>query len=206
MVSAWRLSSSQAVSESALKLLLHFGTSTLCINSDGSRPCTVSHCVGSAQHLPLLLCRLYIVAPGFPGPLPDIQPGALQRLKDIQLMSPTLTALPPSWGGDPAVLPALQVMSLVMHFMGPLPAAWSRGFRELRSLTVGEFGFVEQHILDSIATATKTSEGSAAKRVLPPDWAAGFPRLRHLELDGLHISSSVPAGWITFGFPSLATL
>ena len=153
------------------------------------------------------MCSLYIVAPGFPGPLPDIQPGTLQRLKNIQITSATLTTLPASWGGDPAVLPALQVLSLVMHFTGPLPAAWSRGFRQLRSLTIVEFGvLVEGHAMDSVATAAKKSEGSAAKRVLPPDWAAGFPHLRRLDLDGLRISSSFPAGWVTPGFPSLRFL
>ena len=124
----------------------------------------------------------------------------------MQLTSDTLSTLPASWGGDPAVLPALQVMSMVMHFTGPIPAAWSRGFRQLHSLNIRELGSTKGQAMDSNAPVAKTSEGSAAKRVLPPDWAAGFPRLRHLELDGLHISSSFPAGWITPGFPSLVTL
>ena len=147
--------------------------------------------------------RLYLVAPGFPGPLPDIEPGALQQLQGLQIIARTLTTLPPSWGSHPSVLPALQELSLCMYFAGPLPAAWSGGFRQLQFLTIRHLDSTTM-IAPALPLLQNSSDGGIA--VLPPDWAAGFPNLLHLDLDGLGIAGSFPRGWITPGFPKLDSL
>ena len=146
------------------------------------------------------------MAPGFPGPLPDIQPGALQQLQDLQVTARTLTTLPSSWGSHPSVLPALQDLRLQIHFAGPLPAAWSGGFRQLQFLIIRQLDSMDRHTTIAPAAPALKDFMSGGTRVLPSDWAAGFPNLLRLVLHGLAITGSIPNDWTTTGFPKLYAL
>ncbi len=165
--------------------------------------------------------------PALEGPLIDVQPGALPRLTSLHIEASNRTtlpllppahqpvpmsrnssgnltgpavqrgngvqsALPASWGASPEVLPALEELTLVMHVVPPLPAAWTRGFHRLRGL----------HII----TPTDVPQPAAASDVLPPEWAAGFPALRFLNLMGLGVTGTFPTAWEHGGFPSLTLL
>jgi hypothetical protein len=50
--------------------------------------------------------------------------------------------------------------------------------------------------------------GSAGEaRRLPSQWAAGFPELRHLAMNGLGLTGSLPGSWLSStAFPQLLTL
>ena len=150
--------------------------------------------------------RLYLVAPGFPGPLPDIHPGALQGLQEMQITARSLTNLPSSWGSHPSVLPALKNLRLNMLFAGSLPAVWSGGFRQLQFLIIWRLDLADGHTMIISAPPVLPGPKRGGHAVLPNDWAAGFPNLLHLQLHGLAITGSVPNGWITTGFPKLDAL
>ena len=113
-------------------------------------------------------------------------PTALQSGRSL------LAALPDSWGASPDVLPALEELTLVLHLVPPLPAAWSRGFRRLRSLFV--------------AAPVDAPLPAAAGNNFPPEWADGFPALRWLSLLRLGLTGSFPAAWAEGGFPLLTQL
>jgi len=102
------------------------------------------------------------------------------------------SALPASWGARPDVLPALEELALVLQVVPPLPAAWARGFRRLRSLY--------------ITAPPDAPQPPIAGNVLPPEWAAGFPALRWLSVIRLGLTGSFPAAWEQGGFPQLTQL
>ena len=149
--------------------------------------------------------RLYILAPSFPGSLPDIQPGAFEQLQSMQITALSITTLPPSWGSHPTVLPALKELRLNMQFAGPLPAAWSGGFRQLQYLTIRQLDSNDSQTVISGA-ALPLPDFSSGNAGLPTEWTAGFPNLIFLQLHGLAITGSIPNSWITTGFPKLAAL
>ena len=157
-----------------------------------------------------LLCRLHVLAPSFPGPLPAILPGAFQQLQALHLTASAVTTLPASWGSQPAVLPALQKLSLRLHLVGPLPAAWSGGFGRLQSLsvlTVDVAGSPAEASWFEAAGRGNLKTTALSLRILPSEWAAGFPVLRYLELEGLHIAGPFPTSWSAHSsFPTISSM
>jgi len=153
-----------------------------------------------------------------PGPpLPDIQPGALPRLKSLELLLYNLqTTLPPSWGASPSVLPALQTLMVVAKLRGPLPAAWGSGFRHLTSLGLYDMQHdadVDDADLagggDVEADVAAGTEADVSPRRLPPQWAAPgrFPALTCLDLGGTRLQGPLPPAWgEKGGLPALVTL
>ena len=93
-----------------------------------------------------------------------------------------------------------------MHFEGPLPAAWSGGFRQLQYLIIRQLDSMDSHTTIAPAAPALQAYMSGGTRVLPSDWAAGFPHLLRLALHGLAITGSIPIGWIAKGFPKLDAL
>ena len=147
------------------------------------------------------------------GPLPDFEPGALPRLNLLAITADVLAAtLPPSWGANPKVLPALQILRLDIPFTGKLPAEWASGFAQLTEFRI------TRRKPSNLSTQWLTEIGSSADDVPmaryrqaapvhpPPEWAAGFPQLRQLTLSGIGLAGSIPATWVQGGFPSLTDL
>lgn len=162
------------------------------------------------------------------GPLPDFPPGALQRLQQLRLIFPGLrSTLPPSWGANPAILPALEELHLTAGVEGVLPASWGvGGFRHLTSLEV--VGVTPGLPLDSYNTVDfassmaaqpgwqqpvrKTRRESAAlaggpPSCLPPAWAAAgaFPKLLTLVLINLGLTGTLPT-WLPGAWRKLQSL
>jgi len=138
-------------------------------------------------------------------------------LESLELTFFNMSAtLPPSWGADPAVLPALQELRAWVWVEGGLPAEWARGFRNLTTLSVVSLprGLIAADP-DGVAavrltalqraTAKQTGQQSAAPP-LPPEWASSFPRLEVLTLSNLGLTGSLPQSWLLGGFPSLTIL
>lgn len=164
--------------------------------------------------------RLVLTAANLEGPLPDLQPGALPRLRNLFLsvvdecsskqegactprVAPHPVQLPASWGG-PGVLPELDVLSAnLRNVVGPLPAQWAAGFPRLRQLTIS--GAVRANQTRDAAGAGSPAAGSA--RRLPPEWGlpGAFPRIARLVLEGLHLEGPIPEAWQS-GLPTLEEL
>ncbi|KAL4437186.1 hypothetical protein ABPG75_004325 [Micractinium tetrahymenae] len=74
---------------------------------------------------------------------------------------------------------------------GPLPPAWHRGFRSLRSLSL----------------RIRHRDVPPLPGGLPSEWAAGFPRLQLLGFGDVRVSEpTLPQSWAEGGFPLLQTL
>ena len=170
-----------------------------------------------------------MIAHSFLQPLPPAHPGALPALVDLHLDVPNRKLrLPPSWGADAAVLPALAGLTLALDVEGPLPREWARGFRSLEVLEIwngGEpplKGYMERHAAlvsqlqgrvpvgprpPAPAPAPHARRPPAGRRALPPEWAAGFPALRSLDIASLPLDGSIPEEWMSLtAFPSLQGL
>ncbi|KAL4428495.1 hypothetical protein ABPG75_002584 [Micractinium tetrahymenae] len=150
-------------------------------------------------------------------PLPDIQPGALPSLRGLVLAYPNLTStLPASWGSDPAVLPALEELRVVLgNTPGGLPPGWAAGgFRRLANIVLTSLqGFHQRYRVPTAQRAAAAAAASAAADATPPSslpaaWGGGaFPALQSLTVSGMHIVGSLPASWTTPGaFPALDQL
>lgn len=152
-------------------------------------------------------------------PLPDIQPGALPLLEELYLQLPTLqSALPPSWGGRPDALPALRQLLLRLQFVGGLPPQWAAGFRRLTRLSLVDTRY--EHLSaekmsaphgpfmggDAKVFLPVPSDAPPALGPLPLAWAAGFPALERLQLEGLGLTGAIPRQWAAGGMPKLVEL
>ena len=128
--------------------------------------------------------------------LPDIQPGALPRLQQFFITTPSLqTTLPASWGSSPDVLPTLETLLVTAPLVGQLAPEWAHGFTKLTSL--------------ALSVPEGLSGGQAAPAVprLPAEWAAGFPALTQLKVSvPVAAGSIIPMEWLEGGFPELSTL
>lgn len=148
--------------------------------------------------------------------LPEVQPGALPRLQELQISvdSPSHPlALPPSWGA-PGTLPTLRHLTVQGTLAAPLPAAWAGGFLRLQTLSLLEAGGAaaaragnsSQTAAAGGATPSPAAAGQAAHQ-LPPEWGRGFPALTALVVDRQRLTGSFPAAWQAPGaFPLLTTL
>lgn len=127
--------------------------------------------------------------------LPTIRPGALAQLQRLQLeFRGVQSALPPSWS-NPAVLPSLVELTLMMQLEGSLPAEWAQGFQRLTRLrlvglpvdmpierregaTAEDFELWRETQQTSQHGSSDAVQGAARDtNQLPPEWAAGFPKL-----------------------------
>ena len=149
-----------------------------------------------------LPCRLKLVADSVLAPLPDILPGALPRLEELELeLTELQTALPASWGASPATLPALQYLHVCLRHSahGRLPPEWSCGFPRLRELLLTDSSTVVScSRVERLLAATPPLH-------LPLEWAApaAFPSLSSLTFFGLHIAE-LPSVWLEAGgFPTI---
>jgi hypothetical protein len=166
---------------------------------------------GAFQSLESLV--LYLPAFTAPDPLPALQPGALPRLVQLDLVLNTQehpVQLPPSWG-DPTVWPSLQVLKLNTAIVLPLPASWAHGFPALQELTLRS----DAGRLDGASRLDRARHGyqasaaqhSSSPSSLPAEWARGFPALQTLRLDCLALGGTFPAAWQARGsFPQLREL
>lgn len=165
---------------------------------------------------------LSIEAGHLPDPLPDIPPGALPLLTNMAIGINSLhTTLPASWG-QPGVLPKLRRLRLDVLFQGGLPSDWAQGFHQLETLDI--YFWKDDNLTGLMSANTvsgkdgrdmrvsspqlaigPTSNSNGARAVLPASWAAGFPKLRHLNLKGFDINGSIPMSWLEGGFPSLTS-
>jgi len=136
------------------------------------------------------------------------------------------STLPASWGADPAVLPALQELTVQLHVEGGLPPEWARGFTRLTNLDMERLpeGLIEatpRGVTSSQLIASRKEDARPARQAgpaqqgaaqhgtappLPPEWASGFPRLEILTLSNLGLTGSLPQSWQLDGFPSLTGL
>lgn len=156
-----------------------------------------------------------------PEPLPPLLAGALQALQYFDLHAdqqhPPLL-LPPSWG-QRGVLPALRTLTIEAHVALPLPASWSQGFPGLVKLVIAPPSPSQTAAVNVRSTAAARPSpaaaaapgpappGDAAAKRLPDSWAAGFPSLQTLWLNGMGLSGSFPTAWEHRGsFPSLNDL
>lgn len=165
-------------------------------------------------------CRLQLTGPELEGPLPDIQPGALPQLRDLQIMYDRLqVSLPASWGSSPAVLPALQELRVQLQFPVQLPAEWAGGFQVLKSLSIYRplpkdspvAGWSKDNYRAKAAQHPQTAPpppptGNELLPSLPEEWAAGFPQLQLLVLSNIGLTGSIPQRWLHGSFPALTTL
>ena len=167
-------------------------------------------------------CRLRLIAHSFVEPLPPILPGALPALQDLHLDVPRQRLrLPPSWGADAAVLPALTGLTLALDIEGPLPREWARGFQSLQVLQIRNGGDAAlRGYMDRQAAvvarlpaalpalpAPRAPRAPAGMRRLPPEWERGFPALRELEIASLPLDGSIPEEWTSAtAFPLLQSL
>ena len=161
-------------------------------------------------HLPpplLCLLRLSLMAAGIGSRLPDLGPGAMPLLEDLEFDCPDLQAALPLRRGMPApisdhlprqMLPALRRLSLrIGRLEGGLPPEWGRGFQQLREL----------HITITAGSSSGSSSAAEPAVHLPPEWAAGFPRLSTLHLAGMRLAGTIPPAWLNASaFPALTRL
>ena len=147
-------------------------------------------------------------------PLPGIEPVALPRLALLAITIDVMAAtLPPGWGASREVLPALQKLELQFPFSGQLPADWASGFAQLTELTIAGRKSSDLSIQWAAEAGGSASSGGAtaysrqaAPVHLPPDWAAGFPKLNKLMLSDIGLTGSISDAWVEGGFPSLTDL
>lgn len=156
-----------------------------------------------------------------PEPLPPLLAGALHALQYFDLhadqQDPPLL-LPPSWG-QRGVLPALHTLTIEAPVALPLPASWSQGFPGLVKLVIAPPSPSQAAAANASSTAAARPSPAAASapvpvppadaaaKRLPDSWAAGFPSLQALWLNGIGLSGSFPTAWEHRGsFPSLSDL
>lgn len=161
-------------------------------------------------------CRLKLSTASLEGALPDLQPGALPQLRSLNLdiinacsgrqdegCMPRVQALPlqlPASWGTPGVLPALASLTINLQgFLGPLPAAWARGFPSLTRLSISGNRWVNN------PRSSNASGSSAAGGALPPEWGAGLSLVTRIDLSGLGLSGPFPEAW-TRGLTALNEL
>ncbi|PRW45736.1 serine threonine- kinase receptor R831 [Chlorella sorokiniana] len=146
------------------------------------------------------LTNLAVTVHQIAGRLPVIHPGALPQLLHLQIEATQFnSSLPASWS-DPGVLPSLLGLSLTLNLEGGLPPSWSRGFKRLLDLRIGQGQPSWRY------RSLPRPQGSSLR--LPPEWAgsSAFPKLQNLELVGLPLGGSLPAEWVRGGFPALFQL
>ncbi|KAI3433944.1 hypothetical protein D9Q98_003746 [Chlorella vulgaris] len=155
------------------------------------------------------------------GSLPDVLPTSLPSLQLWTMdLAGLRSTLPASWGASPAALPALQTLNLRLQIEGQLPPQWGTGFRKLRILTLthippedvpGNGLPTPAPAVHSVGAAPGSSAAvglpapSSSAAGLPVEWAAGFPWLQRLEVDGMQLEGSLPEEWIE-GLPRLTFL
>jgi hypothetical protein len=155
------------------------------------------------------------------GSLPDVLPTSLPSLQLWTMdLAGLRSTLPASWGASPAALPALQTLNLRLQIEGQLPPQWGTGFRKLRILTLthippedvpGNGLPTPAPAVHSVGAAPGSSAAvglpapSSSAAGLPVEWAAGFPWLQRLEVNGVKLEGSLPEEWIE-GFPRLTFL
>jgi len=164
-------------------------------------------------------CRLSLTGSSLAGGLPDIPPGALPALERLEFeFYGMASTLPPSWGADPAVLPALQDLSVQLPIEKGLPEEWAAGFRQLTGLAISgpRATMLDDHLSQTVSAARAAqvaAQVAASNRAgaagtanagyrLPPEWAAGFPALERLVLEHLGLVGTIPQSWQA-GFPQL---
>lgn len=190
---------------------------------------TVRHPKPPRRSSPPLACRLSLTG-SLATPLPDILPGALPRLTSLYLGFPGLrSTLPAAWGSDPAILPALQALQVLVQVEGGLPAAWGTGFPQLQGLIILNFppnssladlhgpdeqaldALIKDHGVRDDASTRQAGRSSfvarADARRLPAEWAAAgrFSKLEGLQLDNLGLVGTLPL-WSSGGLPKLQRL
>jgi len=137
-------------------------------------------------------------------PLPPVEPGALPRLEQLNLLmewQDKPVPLPASWGSQGA-LPELRELVLVTAVQLPLPASWAQGFPKLTELYVTGKAW-NARVRDYSAAAAF----SQTAHPLPSEWAGGFSQLEKLTLAGIGLGGTFPAAWQANGsFPRLRKL
>ena len=151
--------------------------------------------------------------------MPDIQPGALNRLEELHIELPELhSTLPASWGSNPDTLSALESLEVRLAVTSVLPPEWAHGFKRLVEARVfgiseADSGAMSEAVVQGLpwqraaAGGPRTPQRGPPHRLrLPPQWAAGFPALKILALSGLGLAGTIPQAWLQGAFRQLTHL
>lgn len=146
-------------------------------------------------------CRLDLQGWSLGTPLPDLQPGALPALEQLQLsFGKQHCRLPDSWG-SPGVLPRLRELKLYLGSMPALPESWAAGFPQLTTLLISA---AQNDGPPPCESAASVRARGLQLFELPAAWGSGFPAVRMLKI-GVGASGTIPPSWLA-GFPSLTHL
>ncbi|PSC72551.1 deleted in malignant brain tumors 1 -like [Micractinium conductrix] len=150
--------------------------------------------------------RLSLAGTTLAGPLPELPPGVLPSLRRLHLaFNAFTTTLPLSWGGDPAVLPALQELSLQLlltslnlpfnDITGTLPAELLARHPKLRELRLdgNRFTSTLPDAWRPLRSSACCWQATRSDGTLPAGLA--WSKLSTLTLDGTAVADSVPEAW-----------